>query len=152
MLAVKNKGLPVFVQFELIVSALLYESFDTVLLVFNLSRVIINVIIVLINIAVICVDLPVIVLNAIFKVLYIVSKPNDLLSEGFKGNQNVGSLVDIVLIIGLHNDILTEVKIMYRCIEVLIVRSMFCLSLNFGGVSHSSECCKEFGEFLHVEI
>ena len=87
LLAVKNKGLPVFIESVLAPSALLLDSFQAILLVFNFLVIIIDLALVhFVGIFVVLLDVPVVVLNAHFKVLHIVCKPDDLLSERFKGN------------------------------------------------------------------
>ena len=98
-------------------------------------------IILLPNILIVFCNIPVVVLNALFKVFHIVCEPDNLLSERFKGNQNVRSFVDIVLIIRLDYDILTEVKVM-DCGIVILWNWCTVLDLSFSGERHSSESRK----------
>ena len=142
LLTVKNKGLPVFVKSFLAVSALFSESLDAILLVLNFLVIVVNpTVVLLINVLIILLDVPVVVLDAHLEVLHIVCEPDNLLSERFKGNQNVRSFVDIVLIIRLNYDILTEVKVM-DCGIVILWKWCTVLDLSFSGERHSSESRK----------
>ena len=58
------------------------------------------------------------------------------MSEGFKGNENVGGFVDVVFIIRLDNNILAEVKIVD---SLLIVCRRVTLQLSSSSEAHSSE-------------
>ena len=98
-------------------------------------------IILLPNILIVFCNIPVVVLNALFKVFHIVCEPDNLLSERFEGDQNVRSFVNIVFVIGLDDDIFTEVKVV-DCGIVILWKWCTVLYLNFSSVRHSSESRK----------
>ena len=107
------------------------------MLIFNLISVVIQIFIVCVaNGFAVFVDPPVVVLNALLKVFDILRKAGNLLSEGFKGNENVGGFVDVVFIIRLDNNILAEVKIVD---SLLIVCRRVTLQLSSSSEAHSSE-------------
>ena len=83
LLAVKNKGLPVFIESSLAISAFFLQSLSTILLVFNLGIVVIDDSVISMFLTVVFLDLPVVILNAHFEVLYVVSESYNLLSESF---------------------------------------------------------------------
>ena len=59
---------------------------------------------------VVVVDVVVVVGDALLELFDVLSQPVDLKSECLESNEDVGGLVNVVLIIRLDNDILTEVK------------------------------------------
>ena len=118
LLTVEDKGVSVFPEAVVAVSAFLLQSLKSISLVINLFIIVLNVIVVAVDCVMVLFDFMLVLTDAILKVVDFVVQVDKCFSDSFKGDHQLGFGLNSLLIIGLVPDFFPFVEVIHLMPEV----------------------------------